>query len=140
MSLRANSPAVFEDGFQFFRCDYFKLSEGARFWFAVCAPAAEVGHVAEASALHVLVGDFDDEFGAERLPFEVFAVAPTALAAGHAVVAGGCSFFRAFPVFPGMIAESVFAPGREEGEKLAAHRSREAGAHSDMLEHFFAVV
>ena len=59
---------MLEDGFQFFRRDYFELSEGARFRFAVCAPAAEVGHVAEAAALHVLVGDFDDEFGAERFP------------------------------------------------------------------------
>jgi hypothetical protein len=74
-----------EDGFEFFGGDYFQLGEGAGFWFAVGAPAAEVGHVAEAAALHVFVGDFDDKFGAERFPLEVLAAAPTALAAGHAV-------------------------------------------------------
>ena len=58
-------------------------------WLAIGAPAAEVGHVAEAAALHVFVGDLDDEFGAERFPGEVLALAPTALAAGHAVFAGG---------------------------------------------------
>ena len=51
-----------EERLQFFRRDNLKLSEGAGSWFAVGAPAAKMGHVAKASALHVLVGDFDDEF------------------------------------------------------------------------------
>jgi len=82
------SSAVFENGLQFFGRHDFQLREGTGFRFAVGAPAAEVGHVAEASALHVFVSDFDDEFGTERLPFEVFAAAPTALAPGHAMLAG----------------------------------------------------
>jgi hypothetical protein len=77
--------ATFEDGFEFFGGDYFQLGEGAGFEFAVGAPAAEVGHVAEAAALHVLVCDFDDKLGAEGFPFKIFAAAPTALAAWHAV-------------------------------------------------------
>ena len=82
-------PAAPEDGFEFFGGDDFKLSEGAGLGFAVGAPAAEMGHVAEAAALHVFVGDFDDEFGAKRFPFEILAAAPAAFAAGHAVFTGG---------------------------------------------------
>ena len=44
-----------------------------------------MGHVAESTALHVLVGDFDDEFGTQRLPRKIFALAPAALTAGHAM-------------------------------------------------------
>ena len=80
--------SAFEDGFEFFGGDYFELGEGAGFWFAVGAPAAEVCHVAEAAALHVFIGDFNDELGAERFPLEILGSAPSTLAAGHAVFAG----------------------------------------------------
>ena len=87
-----------EDGFELFGRDYFQLGEGAG-RLAVGAPAAEVGHVAEAAALHVLVGDLDDELGAEGIPGEVLAAAPAALAAGHAVAWHGLR--RALPIFQG---------------------------------------
>jgi len=80
--------ATLEDGLQFLRGDDFQLREGAGLGFAVGAPAAEVGHVAEPAALHVFICDFDDEFGAQRFPLEIFATAPTAFATGHAVLAG----------------------------------------------------
>ncbi len=57
-----------EDGAEFFWRDCFELGVGAFRGGFVGAPAAEVGEVAEAVALHVFVGDFDDEFGAEEFP------------------------------------------------------------------------
>jgi hypothetical protein len=78
--------AALEDGFQFFWSYHFQLRKGARLGFAIGAPAAEMRHVAEAPALHVFISDFDDEFGAERFPFKIFAATPPALAAGHALL------------------------------------------------------
>jgi len=123
-----------EDGLQFFWRHYFKLSEGARGWLAVGAPTAKMGHVPETSALHVLVCNLDDEFGAERLPGKVFSLTPAAFAAGHAMFAGFVVFFGAFPMLPRMIAQGVFAKGCNEIEKLAAHFGGEACADADVLQ------
>jgi hypothetical protein len=46
-----------------------------------------MGHVSKAAALHVFVGDFDDEFWTQRFPGQILALAPAALAPRHAVVA-----------------------------------------------------
>ena len=57
-----------EEGTKFFGCDGFELSVGALGCGFVGAPAAEVGEVTEAIALHVLIGYLDDELGAEEFP------------------------------------------------------------------------
>jgi len=87
MSLLPVLSVMGEDGFEFFGGDHFQLGKCAGFWFAVGAPAPEVGHVAKAAALHMFVGDFDDEFGAERFPLEILATTPSALATGHTAFA-----------------------------------------------------
>ena len=56
-----------EDGGEFVGWDGFELGVGAGLREFVCAPAAELRHVAEARALHVLVGDLENELGAEGL-------------------------------------------------------------------------
>src|SRR5256885_11404822 len=55
----------------------------------VRAPAQEIGCVAEAVALHVVVLHFADALDPQRLPRQILAGAPAALAAGHARRAGG---------------------------------------------------
>src|SRR5687767_1778717 len=50
-----------EDRFQFVGWDDFKLREGAVFRFFVGAPAAELGRVAKALALHVIVRNLDHQ-------------------------------------------------------------------------------
>ena len=50
----------------------------------VGAPAPELRRVAEAAALHVVVGDLDHQLGPQRLPREILALAPAARRAGHA--------------------------------------------------------
>ena len=52
---------------------------------------------------------------------------------------GGGSF-GALPIFPGMIAKSVLAIRREEGEEFASHRRSETGAHADVLKNVCMVV
>src|SRR5688572_23577751 len=49
---------------QLFRRHDFELGVVAAGWGFVGAPAAELGGVAEAGALHVVVGDLDDELDA----------------------------------------------------------------------------
>src|ERR1700733_11675919 len=107
-----------EDGLQFFRRNNFKLSECARGWLAIGAPPAEVSHMPEASALHVLVRNLNYQFWAEWLPGKILALAPSAFAAGHAMFA--VDFFGAFPILPWVIAQGILAVGREEIEEGAA--------------------
>ncbi len=87
--------------------------------------------MAEAIALHVFVGDFDDEFGAERFPAQVLAGVPAGLASGHA--AGGLRGFVG-PIGPGMIVQGVSAIGVEAVDELVALGGGEAGADADVLE------
>ena len=87
----------------------------------------------EAAALHVVVSDFDYQLRPQRLPGQVLALAPAALAAGHAML----SFIRDSmlgPVFPGMSGERVLAVRREEFYEFASLLFREARADADMLQ------
>jgi hypothetical protein len=96
----AGSAVGWEEVVEFFGGHDFELGIGAVCGGFVGAPAAEVGEVAEAVALHVLVGDFDDELGAECLPGEVLAAGPSGFCAGHAGACGvGC------PACPRMVFE-----------------------------------
>ena len=61
-----------------------ELVVGAAGRCPVGAPAQEDGGVTEAVALHVVVFDLAHAFDAERLPRQILARAPSALAAGHA--------------------------------------------------------
>ncbi len=85
---------------EFLGRDDFELGVGAGGGSFVGAPTAEVGEVAEAVALHVLIGDFDDELGAEGLPGEVFGAGPARLCAWHA----GAGVIRG-PAGPGMVGQ-----------------------------------
>src|SRR3982751_5047005 len=88
----------------------------------VGAPAQETGRVAEAIALHVVVLHFADALDPERLPRQILAGAPPALAAGHARRAGRVGFR---PITPRIIVERVCAQRFELDGELAALRHRE---------------
>ena len=83
---------------QLLRRNHFELSIRAVARLLVGAPPAKLRHVTEARALHVLVGDFDHQLGPQRLPRQILALAPAALAAGHAMPGftggGACSAQR----------------------------------------------
>ena len=82
---RAASVPVREDRRQLVRRDHLELGEGAVARPLVVAPAAKLRGVAEAAALHVVVGDLDDQLRTERLPGQVLALAPAARCAGPAL-------------------------------------------------------
>src|SRR3954454_12292022 len=92
-----------EDVGDLFGRDDFELGVRAIAGRLVEAPAAELGGVAETVALHVVIGDFDDQLRPERLPAQIFAGGPATLAAGHSA-AGGVS-----PLFPRVISERILA-------------------------------
>ena len=73
----------------------------------VRAPPSKMRHVPEARALHVLVGDFDHQLGPQRLPRQVLALAPAALAARHPL-----------PGFP--IAGRMLGPLPSTGDRSSA--------------------
>ncbi len=75
-----------ENRHQLLRRNDFELGIGAVARLLVGAPSAKLRHVTEAAALHVLVGDFDHQLGPQRLPRQVLALAPAALAARHALL------------------------------------------------------
>ena len=85
------------------------------------------------AALHVVVGDFDHQLGTQRLPRQILALAPAALAARHALP-GRHPPVLLRPRFPRMIGERVLAIGREKLHELAALLCGEARADADVLQ------
>src|SRR5207249_5846772 len=117
----------------FWRND-FELVIGAVAWLLVRAPPAKLRRVTEAVALHVVISDFDDQLGTERLPRQVLALAPAALAAGHALPGFTALWCMLGPIFPRVSGECVLAVWSEEFHQLAPLLFREARADSDMLQ------
>src|SRR5579864_298856 len=123
-----------KDGGDFLRRHDFKLSVGAVGGLLVGAPAAELGDMAEAAALHVVVRDLDHQFGTHRLPRQVFALTPAALAAGHAAGSFTALGSMLGPGSPGMSSQCVLAIRLEKLGELAAFLHAEAGADADVLQ------
>src|SRR5580704_4976702 len=91
-------------------------------------------HVPEASALHVLICDFDHQLRPQRLPRQVLALAPAALATRHALPGfTGCGPILR-PALPRMIRERVPAIRREIFRELPALLFRKARADADVLQ------
>src|SRR5437870_2711 len=80
-----NSAAAGKDRHQLLRRNHFELGIRAVARLLIGAPPSKVRKVAEAGALHVFVGDFDHQLGPQRLPRQVLALAPAALATRHAM-------------------------------------------------------
>src|SRR5262245_42640546 len=127
-SCKLLSPPAGENCQQLLRRNDFELSICTVAWLPVRAPPSKLGHVTEAHALHVLVGDLDYELGSQRFPRQVLALAPAALATGHAAFGfAGCGFaFR--PSLPGVSDERILAVGREVFYEFAALLIRETRA------------
>ena len=83
---------------QFVRRNHFELGISAVARPLVRAPPSKMRHVPEAGALHVLISDFDHQLGPQRLPRQVLALAPAALAARHAMPGFTVAVTRAPPI------------------------------------------
>src|SRR5262249_28910512 len=83
-------------------------------------PPQELRGVAEARALHVVVGDLADPLGAQRFPAQILAAVPAAAGARHALPRAGRLRLSVGPVAPGMTLERVRAQRRKLGDELFA--------------------
>src|SRR5437762_6532213 len=111
--------------------DDLELVVGAGLGIAVGAPALEVGRVAEALALHVLVGDLANKLGAQRLPRHVLALAPAAEPAGHRAPRRSD---RLRPPGPRVAVEGVLPVGRQLVDQLLAPAHGERAGDADVVE------
>src|SRR5262245_12007028 len=128
-----------EDRRQLVRRDHLELRVAALARGLVRTPPPELRGVAEAPALHVVVRDLDHQLRPERLPREILALAPAAVAPRHALRTR-LRAVLARPVPPGMIGERIRAVGRERRDELAPLRVGEARHHADVLERARRVV
>ena len=88
----------------------------------------------EAAALHVVVSDFGDQFGTERLPGQILAPAPAALGARHAMLGVTVLSCLLGPMFPRVSSKRVLTVRREEFYQFASLLFREARADADVLQ------
>src|SRR5581483_10329010 len=100
------------------------------------SPSAELGNVAEAVALHVILSDFHSQTGTQRFPGQILSLTPAALTAGHALChAGSAAHLRCvfYPQLPRMSDERVGTLRFEELPYFPPLLHPEARAHSDIL-------
>jgi hypothetical protein len=96
--------------------------------------------VTKAVALHMVVGDFDYQFGTERLPRQVLALAPAALATRHTMLGFTARRSMLSPIFPRVSGKRVLAVWGEEFYQFSSLLFREARADADMLQRAGVVV
>ena len=105
--------AAGEDLHQFLRRNDFELSVRTVAGLLVGAPSAELGHVAKPAPLHVFVRHLYNQLGTQRLPGEILALTPSALAAGHPVLSVDAIEFMLLRETPWVVGRCVFTEGGE---------------------------
>src|SRR5262245_40253040 len=106
-------------------------------WSFVGAPALKDRGVAEAVPLHVVVLHLADALQTKRLPGQILAGAPPALAARHA---GRTRLVQVRPVAPRMVFERPLPQWRELLRQLATPRHRERRRDADVMEPTLSIV
>jgi hypothetical protein len=84
--------------------------------------------MAKSVDLQMVVGHFYDQLGAQRLPTEVFAATPPALAAGDAAIRGTLTE-------PGVGTRSTLSVRFEHPDELVSSGGAETGGDSYMVEY-----
>src|ERR1700682_4862430 len=128
------STAGSEDRGELLRRHYFQLMEGAVTWALVGTPAAKLCGVSKAVALHMVVGNLDDELRTQRLPRQIFPRAPTTLRTGAAMRLRIGDLLCGCPGAPGMTVERIIPIRRQKRHQLSPFCVREARANADLLE------
>src|SRR6185503_19225589 len=103
----------------------------------VRAPALKDRRMAKPRPLHMVVLDLTDSLYAQRLPRQILAGAPAALASGHArrLAAG-----RFCPFAPGVRLVGALTQRRELERELLADSHRERRGHADVMQRSAVVV
>src|SRR5215469_12060385 len=122
-----------KDRGQFLRGNHLELSIRTIRRLLVRSPAPKLCRVPEAISLHVIVGDFDHQFRAQRFPRKVLALTPSALPAGHALRTVSQSHMNFGPSLPWMIYQSILAIRFEKLSQFEPRSIAEAGTDSHML-------
>ena len=91
-------------------------------------------HVTESRSLHVFVSDFSHQFGPHGFPRKILALAPSALATGHATLTVTGCLSMLGPGLPRVSGQRVMAIRREEFRELQALLLREARADTHVLQ------
>src|SRR5688572_19188738 len=63
-----SSSTAGEDFHQLLWRNHLELTVSTVAWFLIRTPSSKMRHMTEAGALHVLIRDFDHQFGPQRLP------------------------------------------------------------------------
>src|SRR5215203_6071646 len=125
-----------EDLLQLVRFRDLELIVAAVFRLLVRAPALEDRSMPESRPLHVVVLHLAHQFDAHRLPRQVLACAPSAVATGHPRRLAG----RVGPFLPGMIRHRVLAQRFQQLRELLSLLRREGGSDADVMQIPFPVV
>src|SRR5205085_638886 len=96
--------------------------------------------MSKAIALHVIVGNFDDQLRTHRLPRQIFPLTPTTLSARHTMWLAGCAGLRFRPAAPRMSVERVLPIRRQKRRQLLPLCVSKAGTDADVLEVSLVVV
>src|SRR5262249_31365852 len=102
-------------------------------------PPQEDGGVAKATALQVIVLHLADELDPQRLPRQILAGAPPALAPRHACERGPAGAHLR-PVAPWVVLQGAHAQRCQLPRQLLAGRHRKRGRDAYMLQHPFRIV
>src|SRR5438067_11382307 len=103
---------------QFLRRNYFELGIRAISRLLVGAPSAKLRSVAKSASLHMVIGDFDNQFRSQRFPRQVLTLTPAALATRHATRRFRACLFRICPALPRMRGKRIFAERLEKFHQL----------------------
>src|SRR4029077_4400251 len=107
--LTFDSATLRENRRQLLRRNHFKLRIRTVAGVLVLGPSAELRRMTEPVSLHVVVSDLHHQFGSQRFPRQVLALAPAALPARHTFRRISRFAGLVCPMLPWMIVERVLA-------------------------------
>src|ERR1700733_13445512 len=102
-----DSAATRKNLHQFLRGYYFELSISAVTRRFIHAPSSKLCRMSKPGALHMLISDLYHQLGAQRLPRQVLAMAPSTLASWYAMLSFVAFGFVLRQRHPGMIDQRV---------------------------------
>ena len=128
-----------ENRAQLVRWHDFELGIGTILRFLVRTPSAELRHVPESPALHVLVRNFNHQLGPQRFPRQIFSLTPPALAARYPLPRLNARILLR-PGLPRMVRKRILPVRLEEIYEFTPLCHRKAGADADVLQHPLLIV
>src|SRR5580698_7922832 len=89
--------------------------------------------MAKTRALHVLICDFDNQFGTNRFPRQILSIAPAALPTWHSLPGFRARRRMLGPTSPRMMGQGAFAIGSQKLCQFQSLLRSETRTHADVL-------